>query len=155
MPYTKFRVAQPGNKGTAPAILYSLLRVQRMDPAATVAFLPSDHYYKDDCKFAGALQTAFDFVESNSHAVVLLGAHPDRPEVEYGWIEPGVRHRGDHSRVSCVKNFWEKPSLEIARLLMRRDCPWNTFVMVGRVTAFLPGIPASCLLRRTGAESSP
>jgi mannose-1-phosphate guanylyltransferase len=138
---TSQRVVQPGNKGTAPAILYSLLRVQRMDPAATVAFLPSDHYYTDDCKFAGVLETALDFAESNSHAVVLLGAHPDGPEVEYGWID-GPQHWGDHSNLSCVKHFWEKPSLEMARLLRLRDCLWNTFVMVGRVTAFLDTLTA-------------
>ena len=131
------QVVQPSNKGTAPAILYSLLRVHRMDPSATVACLPSDHYYSDDGKFSEAIETAFDFAESNSHSVVLLGARPDRPEVEYGWIEPGAPCAVNHWQLSHVENFWEKPCLDLARILMRRDCLWNTFVMVGRVTAFL------------------
>ncbi len=36
---------QPQNKGTAPAILCSLLRLRDMDPAGIVAFFPSDHYF--------------------------------------------------------------------------------------------------------------
>ena len=37
-------VIQPRNRGTAPAILYSLLRIAAFDPNAVVAFFPSDHY---------------------------------------------------------------------------------------------------------------
>ena len=33
---------QPHNKGTAPAILYSLMRVREMDEEAIVAFFPSE-----------------------------------------------------------------------------------------------------------------
>jgi mannose-1-phosphate guanylyltransferase len=36
-------VTQPSNRGTAPAILYSLLRIAAIDPNALVAFFPSDH----------------------------------------------------------------------------------------------------------------
>jgi mannose-1-phosphate guanylyltransferase len=35
---------QPSNRGTAPAILYSLLRIATVDPEARVALFPSDHY---------------------------------------------------------------------------------------------------------------
>src|SRR5687768_2044707 len=34
-------VIQPKNTGTAPAILYSLLRLEQSNPAASVAFFPS------------------------------------------------------------------------------------------------------------------
>src|SRR5262245_1619453 len=37
-------VVQPRNAGTAPAILYSLLRIAAVDPQAVVALFPSDHY---------------------------------------------------------------------------------------------------------------
>jgi mannose-1-phosphate guanylyltransferase len=36
-----------------------------------------------------------------------------------------------------VMRSWEKPSLTAARILLKRGCLWNTFVMVGRVGAFL------------------
>ena len=36
-----------------------------------------------------------------------------------------------------VRRFWEKPSPEIARHVMRAGGLWNSFIMVGRVRAFL------------------
>jgi mannose-1-phosphate guanylyltransferase len=36
-----------------------------------------------------------------------------------------------------VKRFWEKPSPPVATELFSRGCLWNTFVMVGRVRAFV------------------
>src|SRR5262245_61398739 len=35
-------IVQPENRGTAPAILYSLLSIRKIDPDARVAFFPSD-----------------------------------------------------------------------------------------------------------------
>jgi mannose-1-phosphate guanylyltransferase len=45
-------VVQPSNRGTAPAILYSLLRIAARDPKAVVAFFPSDHYISDNFKYS-------------------------------------------------------------------------------------------------------
>lgn len=36
-----------------------------------------------------------------------------------------------------VRRFWEKPSREHAAVLMSLGCLWNSFIMVGRVSAFL------------------
>jgi len=41
-------LVQPQNRGTAPAIVYSLLRLRELDPNAVVGFFPSDHYFVDD-----------------------------------------------------------------------------------------------------------
>jgi mannose-1-phosphate guanylyltransferase len=41
-------VVQPENRGTAAGILYPMLRLWSLAPAATVAVLPSDHHYSDD-----------------------------------------------------------------------------------------------------------
>ena len=45
-------VIQPDNRGTAPAILYGLLRLSAMAAEGTVAIFPSDHYISDDEAFA-------------------------------------------------------------------------------------------------------
>jgi hypothetical protein len=42
---------QPRNRGTAPATLYSLMRIHEMDQKAIVAFFPSDHQIEDDEAF--------------------------------------------------------------------------------------------------------
>jgi len=131
-------IVQPENKGTAPAILYSLLQLAKRDAEATVAFFPSDHYFSDDRGFMNNVETAFQAVALNPDALVLLGIEPESAETSYGWIEPQESLFGNLAKaVSKVKRFWEKPAAETARLLMTRSCLWNSFVMVGKVKTFL------------------
>ena len=68
---------------------------------------------------------------------MLLGAQPDRPEVEYGWIALGVPVGNDSGELYRVRGFQEKPALDIAQTLLDDQFLWNTFVMVGHVRAFL------------------
>ena len=131
-------VVQPKNVGTAAAILYSLLRLSHLDPKSRVVILPSDHYISDDETFMSYVESAFELVQLREDLVVLLGIKPDRAETEYGWIEPVSSHlAGNPDGLSWVRRFWEKPTWEVAHNLMRRGCLWNSFVMVGNVTAFL------------------
>ena len=131
------RIVQPANKGTAPPILFSALSIARMDEDALIAILPSDHYYSDEACFTAALESAFEIAANRPESVVLIGAQPSHPEVEYGWIELGAPV-GDESGELCrVRGFFEKPSLEVAQALLSEDAAWNTFVMVGRASAFL------------------
>src|SRR5262249_43268859 len=81
-------VVQPSNRGTTPAILYSLLRLAAVNSEALVAFFPSDHYVSDDHRFMHYVRVAFDAVRARPEVIALLGIHPQSPEVEYGWIEP-------------------------------------------------------------------
>jgi mannose-1-phosphate guanylyltransferase len=131
-------LVQPCNRGTTPAILYSLLCLRKSDPAAVIGFFPSDHYFADDEGFIRDVNLGFEVAESSSGLVVLLGIKPDSPEVGYGWIEPAAQLLPNVSNsVFQVKRFWEKPSLPLASALMERGCLWNSFVMFGRVDSFL------------------
>lgn len=131
-------IVQPENKGTAPAILYSLMRLARSSPNATVAFFPSDHYFSDDEAFMQHVDSAYKAAELNSDSVVLLGIEPLKPETAYGWIEPTKSLFGDLARsISRVNRFWEKPTAGVANKLMSGGCLWNSFVMVGKVGAFI------------------
>lgn len=135
------RVVQPSNKGTTPPILHSLLSIARLDREALVAILPCDHHYADDNAFTAALESAFEVAERRRDAIVLLGAHPQGPEVEYGWIELAAGN--DLAQPLGVKRFLEKPSSQVARQLMNQGALWNTFVMVGHVSTFLEMIAAA------------
>lgn len=129
---------QPDNKGTTPAIVYSLMRLRELDPRAIVGFFPSDHHFADDEAFIAHVESAFEAAESRLGQVILLGVVPGGPEAGYGWIEPGAPLKAQTSAaVFCVRCFWEKPSRLLASVLMERGCLWNSFVMVGRVDAFL------------------
>lgn len=129
-------LAQPKNQGTAPAILYSLMRLSKLDPFSTVAFFPSDHYFSDDAGFMSYVESAFDATHPDDDKIILLGIKPHGPETEYGWIEPLTSNAPSDS-MSWVRRFWEKPKAEVVRGLMDHGCLWNSFVMVGSVSAFL------------------
>jgi mannose-1-phosphate guanylyltransferase len=131
-------VIQPQNRGTAPAILYSLMRLRQMDPQGVVALFPSDHYFANNDALTDHMDMAFISAEARPDMVVLLGIMPDSPEVEYGWIEPGpVISSPVYHAIRRVHRFWEKPSHTLASDLLARGCLWNSFIMVGHVQAFL------------------
>ncbi len=117
-------VIQPENRGTAPAILYALLRLSKFARDACVASFPSDHFVSDDREFMRHVDLAFDAVGTQPEMTVLLGITPHAAESGYGWIEPGelvLRH----SPLFRVRRFWEKPRSDIAAELMRAGCMWN------------------------------
>jgi mannose-1-phosphate guanylyltransferase len=82
------------------------------------------------------LESAFRIAEARQESIVLLGAQPNAPEVEYGWIELGAVI-SPHPDAFHVMKFHEKPPLPIAEDLLRSGSLWNTFVMVGHINAFL------------------
>lgn len=132
------KIVQPHNQGTLPAILWSLLHLFNADEKAYVAFFPSDHYFDNEAAFISTVERSFDFAECEPDSVILLGAGAERAETEYGWIEPEPVTLSGFSRgFASVRRFWEKPPLETARMLFAQGCLWNTFVMVGSVSAFL------------------
>jgi mannose-1-phosphate guanylyltransferase len=129
-------VVQPCNRGTAPAILYSLLRIHAVDSKAFVALFPSDHYISDNKQFMAHIRAALDSARHRPDLVILLGLDPESPEVEYGWIEPAEPISGPNP-IFGVRRFWEKPNQSLAQVLQLRGCLWNSFVMVASVRALL------------------
>ncbi len=131
-------LAQPRNRGTGLAVAAALLCILQREADPLVEFFPFDHYYSNDAAFVSSVRSAIASASRNPESVVLLGSQARYPEVEYGWIEP----RPAISAGLCVPTlrvdrFWEKPSFSEARTLLNRGCLWNTFVMVGKVNAFL------------------
>jgi mannose-1-phosphate guanylyltransferase len=129
-------IEQPRNIGTAPAILYSVLKIAAADPRAVVALFPSDHYVSDNMKFMAHIRSAFETAHFRQDLVILLGVEPESPETQYGWIEPAASIQG-HSQLRFVRRFWEKPGSGLAAILQLRGCLWNSFVMVASARALL------------------
>ena len=137
-------VVQPSNKGTTAAIIYSLQRITSLAGDPIVGFFPTDHHYSRELRFAASVRLATKAVMARPGTVILLGASAEYPEVEYGWIEPN--RRLDHSFTKSllgVNRFWEKPASQVAQALLARGCLWNTFVMIGRASAFLELLKAA------------
>ena len=128
---------QPADRGTLPAILYSLLRLIRGDKRAVAAFFPTDHHFFEEERFLAGMELAFAAAEAHSDTVILMGAPATYAATDYGWIEvEAASSRHFPTSFLRVKNSWEKPARQVAEELLDRGCIWNTFVMVGRAEAF-------------------
>jgi mannose-1-phosphate guanylyltransferase len=130
-------IIQPCNRGTAPAILYSLLRLVEVAPDSSVLLVPSDHYVADEARLMEYVDLAFATIEKRPELTVLLGIVPDEAETAYGWIEPGAELNVAACEIFQVHRFWEKPPPSIARELLAKRCLWNGFMIVGRLSTFL------------------
>ena len=131
-------VAQPSNRGTGVAIIAALLQLLKSAPGAIVGFFPSDHYFADEAAFGATVRSAIEVSRKHRDSIVLIGAKPQWPEVEYGWIEPGASMTtGSGIPLFNVNRFLEKPPLATAHQLMKTGGLWNTFVTIGYGSAFL------------------
>lgn len=124
-------VSQPRNRGTAAGILLPLLRVLERDPRATVAFLPSDHFVRDEATFSEAVRRALRTVRDGR--IVLLGIVPDSDDAGYGYLLP-ERSGADLAR---VLRFVEKPHPRLAGSLRARGALWNSFVWAAQASSVL------------------
>ena len=130
-------VFQPRNCGTAPGVFLALTYVKAQDPDAIVTIFPSDHFVYPEQRLAEAVASAREVAAGMEGSLVLLGARPDGPETEYGWIEPGiVRGRVGGFAAREVGGFVEKPSEVKARRALRAGALWNTLIVTGELTAF-------------------
>jgi mannose-1-phosphate guanylyltransferase len=134
-------VEQPLNRGTGMAIANAVARVESLDPGGILGFFPADHHYDDGDAFRQVVEETYAAAGRDPERVFLLGAEPDRAEVEYGWITRGgtldsLSPDTTPLWVSRVAGFVEKPSLDDANALLHGGALWNTFVLIGHVKAF-------------------
>lgn len=66
------KVVQPSNRGTLRAILWSLLRIVRLDERAVAAFFPTDHYYSQEQTFIVGITSGYELAEGDTRNVILL-----------------------------------------------------------------------------------
>jgi mannose-1-phosphate guanylyltransferase len=125
---------QPENRGTAQGVLLSLLRIEARDPNAVVLMMPADHYIRQEALFARSLRQVAEFATLNDEEVYLLGADPDRPDEELGYIVPAQKNADGPT---SVLRFVEKPDPEQARDLLRIGALWNMFIIAGSIRALL------------------
>lgn len=142
---------QPCLRDTSAGILYPLLKVDYINPDATVAIFPSDHFIIEEKRFIQHVEKAKQFVDENPKSIVLLGIRTKKNESGYGWIEPTRELFSDgESKIFNVKKFIEKPDSNLTTELINRGCLINTFVMVGKCSAFIKYI-SRCIPELFGA----
>lgn len=126
---------QPENRDTAAGIYLALTYVKAHDPKAMVAIYPSDHFVHPEDRFLETVAAAARATERLHGRVVLLGVTADRPEQEYGWIQPGrfLALEGAHP-VRAVSAFLEKPTPKQTEEHLARGALWNTLVLTAAVS---------------------
>jgi mannose-1-phosphate guanylyltransferase len=128
-------LAQPTYRGTAYEVLLALLEFEhRVDPLTPFLFLPSDHVVSEEDVMTQALLGMVDWIRGEPRTVFLLGAVPEEPHDQLGYIVPW----NDARQVpSSVYEFVEKPDTREARKLINAGGLWNTFIFGGTVSSMV------------------
>ncbi len=114
---------EPCMRNTAPCIAYVSWKIQKEDPEAVFAVVPSDHIVLKVDEFQRVMKHGFDFVAKGDR-ILTLGMQPSRPETGYGYIEQGNE---ECDRIFKLKSFREKPELKTAiQYLHEGGYTWNS-----------------------------
>jgi mannose-1-phosphate guanylyltransferase len=129
---------QPEDRGTGPAVLYSLLAISRRDPGAHIAVFPASHHFTNETGFLTSVDSAFRAVGRRSRLVVVLGMLPDSPAVDYSWIElskplPGL----SEEPLFHISRFRERPTFRAAKRMFSGGWLWNSGIVISSVNALL------------------
>ncbi len=127
-------IAEPRPAGTAAALAYAALQIADLGgDDAVMLCVHADWAVADAEGFREALARAADAAEEHK-ALVTVGIVPARPDIGYGYIEPGEEREPG---VRTVTRFREKPDLATATALCEAGCLWNSGIFVWRAADFL------------------
>lgn len=105
---------EPDRRGTAVAIAYGAALIKSRLGDGLVAVMPADHYIHPAAAFRRSLAAGLQLADRNG-SIVIIGVSPSRPDPGYGYLEVGAPLPGGFK----VKRFVEKPSIAVARSMMR------------------------------------
>jgi mannose-1-phosphate guanylyltransferase len=128
---------EPAPRGTASVVGLAAMVLQKRDPQASMAILPSDHFIRNVDLFHYLLKAAFDVADDTY--LVTLGITPTIPSTAYGYIQQGTALNGEYKYpVYTVQSFKEKPNEETAQQLLRMGGhSWNSGMFIWRADVIL------------------
>jgi mannose-1-phosphate guanylyltransferase len=136
---TRNLFVQPRHQGTAYEVLLGLLFLEsRVSSATPVFFLPADHVVDDEEVMTNALATMIEWIAEDPGPVYLLGALPQGPHDQLGYIIPW------HDAIlmpTGVYEFVERPDVHRARKLINAGGLWNTFIFGGCIASLIRLFP--------------
>ena len=133
-------ILEPAPRGTASVVGLAAAILQKRDPDASMAILPSDHFIRNQDLFHYLLRAAFEVAENGY--LVTLGITPTHPSTGYGYIQQGQPLSGGYKYPAYeVKSFVEKPDEEVAQKLLRLgNHSWNSGMFIWRADIILKEI---------------
>ena len=153
---------QPQSRGTAAGVFWPLSYSLADSPEATALIVPSDHFIYPRERAASQMMRAYNLAHANIGRIIILGAVPDGPETDYGWIRPSSDRGSGATPPSTfeVLDFHEKPCRDQASECFREGCLWNTMMIAVSAqtlwrlgTELLPGVVGRLeVLRRQLAD---
>jgi mannose-1-phosphate guanylyltransferase len=128
-------VAEPSARDSMAAIGLAAALLEHQDPEAVMGSFAADHVISDPQAFRDAVRTAV--VAARKDWLVTIGIDPTFPSSAFGYIHLGDELSG-HPGVATVREFVEKPSVEVAGgYLATGRYRWNAGMFVVRPTVLL------------------
>jgi len=130
-------VIEPVARGTASVVGLAAALLQRRDPQASMAILPSDHFIRNRDLFHYLVRAAFEVAEADY--LVTLGITPNHPSTAYGYIQQGPPLPAEYRYPAyTVSSFREKPDDATAQSFIRSGgYSWNSGMFVWRAATIL------------------
>ncbi|HLB56496.1 MAG TPA: mannose-1-phosphate guanylyltransferase/mannose-6-phosphate isomerase [Coxiellaceae bacterium] len=126
-------IVEPAGRNTAPAAAAAAhIMKQRNAYHELMLVLPSDHKIKNDEEFIATISQAIS--ANTEKKLILFGIKPHEPSTAYGYIQ--TEH--DAAQLTKVKSFFEKPSLDNAKIFISQsNCYWNSGMFLFSAETFL------------------
>lgn len=122
---------EPYGRNTAPTIAFATYSLLKRDPQAVMIVSPSDHLISNFDLYSSTLRVALDRA-SEHHAIVALGIVPDRPDINFGYVQATAgREYLESGEPVKIKTFTEKPDAELAEVFFKSgEFFWNSGIFV-------------------------
>jgi mannose-1-phosphate guanylyltransferase len=126
---------QPASRDTGMALYVAIAMIKRWTPNAVITITPTDHYVAPSAKYVSQVNQARGVAARMRDKIVILGATPNEPDPELGYLSLG-EPLTEVPQVKSVKGFIEKPPVAKCEELRAQGALWNTMVTCGTVEAF-------------------
>jgi len=128
-------VVEPSARDSMAAIGLAAAMLEARDPDAVMGSFPADHVIADPDAFRAAVRTAIEVAHEGW--LVTVGIDPTFASTAFGYVHLGEQLEG-HPGVRAVREFVEKPSVEVAeRYLATGSYRWNAGMFVVRPAVLL------------------
>src|SRR5215210_86399 len=82
---------QPSSRDTGLALMVAVSYIKRWTPNALVTITPTDHYVAPSAKYVEQVRMARGVAAQMRDMVIILGAKPNEPDPELGYLSLGDR----------------------------------------------------------------
>lgn len=122
-------IAEPSARDSMAAIGLAAALLEVRDPDAVMGSFAADHVITDSDAFGAAAQSAVEAARAGW--LVTIGIEPTHPATGFGYISAGDA-LDDVPGAFAVREFVEKPSVEVATAYVDAGYRWNAGMFVVR-----------------------